>query len=95
MIFKKGCRTPANVQFHYNNGCLEIVNTCLYLGIVFPTGGSFSEAQQTLFGQSLKAVYTINKYLCKFTNLSVSHELELFDKLVLPILNHGSEFWGF
>ena len=27
--------------------------------------------------------------------MSVSHSLELFDKLLLPILNHGSEVWGF
>ena len=31
----------------------------------------------------------------KFTDLSVSHMLDLFDKLILPILNYGSEVWGF
>ena len=31
----------------------------------------------------------------KFTDLSVSHMLNLFDKLILPILKYGSEVWGF
>ena len=30
----------------------------------------------------------------KFRDLSVSHMLDLFDKLILPILNYGSEVWG-
>ena len=62
MIFKKGGRTPANLQFNYDIGCLEIVNKFVYLGRVFTTGGSFSEEQQTLSGQSLKAIYAMDKY---------------------------------
>ena len=31
----------------------------------------------------------------KFTDLAVSHMPDLFDKLILPILNYGSEVWGF
>ena len=31
----------------------------------------------------------------EFTDLPVSHMLDLFDKLILPILNYGSEVWGF
>ena len=53
------------------------------------------ETQKTLSGQALKAGFTLNKYLYNFTALSPSHKLELFDKLVSPILNFGSEVWGF
>ena len=49
----------------------------------------------TLAGQALKAIFKLNKYLYKFTAISVKHKLELFDKLVVPILNYGSEVWGF
>jgi len=73
--------------------CLHI--TYLYLGIVFTAGGSFSDTQSTLAGQALKAMFKLNKYSYKFTALSVKHKLELFDKLVVPILNYGSEVWGF
>ena len=37
----------------------------------------------------------MNKYLYKFTHLSPGHRLELFVKLDAPILDYGSEVWGF
>ena len=37
----------------------------------------------------------MNKYLYNITALTPSHILELFDKLVSPILNFGSEVLGF
>ena len=68
-----------------------------YLGIVFASrgGGSCKEAQRTLAGQALKAIFALNKYLYKFTYLKPSHVLDLFDKLISLILNYGSEVWGF
>ena len=62
---------------------------------MFTSGGSSYETQKTLSGQALKAIFTLNKYLYNFTSLKTSHVLELFDKLVTPILNYGSEVWGF
>ena len=32
----------------------------------------------------------MNKYLHKFTSLSVQHRLDLFEKSITPILNYGS-----
>ena len=31
----------------------------------------------------------------KFTHISVKDKLDLFDKLILPILNYGNQIWGF
>ena len=95
MIFRKGGRIPNNINFIYKNESIEIVNKFCYLGIVFTSGGSCFEAQKTLAGQAQKAVFTLNKYLFNFTSLTPAHVLELFDKLVSPILNFGSEDWGF
>ena len=55
------------------------------------------KTQKSLSGQALKEAFTLNKYLYNFVSLKPSHVLELFqiDKLVSPILNHGSEVWGF
>jgi len=63
--------------------------------LLFVYGGSFADAQTTLSGQALKAIFKMNQYLYKFTNITVQHKLQLFDKLVTPILNYGSEVWGF
>ena len=95
MIFRKGGRISQRLNFYYNNSIIEIVNKFSYLGIVFTSGGSFSEAQSTLSGQALKAIFKLNKYLYKFTHISVRDKLDLFDKLVLPILNYGNQIWGF
>ena len=65
------------------------------MGVIFTPGGSFKDAQSTLSGQALKGIFKMNKYLFKFTGVSIKHKLELFDKLILPILNYGSEVWGF
>ncbi|MCG8046233.1 MAG: reverse transcriptase family protein, partial [Candidatus Thiodiazotropha endolucinida] len=95
MVFRKGGRLPNNLDFIYDDVNLEIVNKFCYLGVVFTTGGSSFETQKTLSGQALKAVFSLNKFLYNFTALTPSHVLELFDKLVSPILNFGSEVWGF
>lgn len=95
MIFRKGGRLPNDIQFNYGGNPIEIVNKFVYLGIVFTTGGSFIGTQKTLAGQALKAIFRLNKYLYKFTNITVKHKLDLFDKLVVPILNYSCEVWGF
>jgi len=95
MIFRKGGRLPINISFKYNNCEIEIVNKFNYLGVVFTSGGSFSEAQKTLAGQSLKAIFQMNTCLYKFTDVSVQHRLDLFDKLITPIMNYAGEVWGF
>jgi len=53
-----------------------MVNRFVYLGIlVFTEGGSFSDAQSTLAGQALKAIFKLNKYLYKLTAISVKQKL--------------------
>ena len=37
----------------------------------------------------------MNKYLYKFTDISIKHRLDLFDKLIVPILCYGADVWGF
>ena len=95
LVFRKGGMLPRNLVFTYDSEPLEIVKSFKYLGIVFTTGGSFSETQTTLAGQAQKAIFKLNKYMYKFTFITPKHKLELFDKLVSPILSYASEVWGF
>ena len=46
-------------------------------------------------GQALKVIFKMNKYLHKFTSLSVAHRLDLFEKLISPVLSYASEVWVF
>ena len=54
MGFRRGGILPRDMKFYYNHIELSIVSTLSYLGIVFSTGGSFSECHKTLAGQALK-----------------------------------------
>jgi len=94
MFFRKSGLLPMNLFFEYNGEMEEMVNVFSYLGIVFTAGGSFNQTQITLAGQSRKANFKINKYVYNFSNISIKHRLELFDKLLLPILNYGCEVEG-
>ena len=54
MIFRKGGILRRNETFKYGDYELEVLSKFSYLGIVFTTGGAFTEAQQALTGQALK-----------------------------------------
>ena len=95
MVFREAGLLPRNLEFIFDNTVLEIVGKFTYLGVVFTSGGSFTEAQNTLAGQARKALFIVEKYIYKFTTLSTSHTIDLFDKLILPVLNYCSEVWGF
>ena len=95
MIFRKGGLLSRNLAFNYNGVPLEIISQFKYLGIVFTSSGSFSEAQNTLAGQAQKAIFKLNKYLYKFTYIPTKRKLDLFDKLLSPILNYSNFVWGF
>ena len=95
MVFRKGGILPRDLKFYYNGKEINIGSTFPYLGVVFSTSGSFSDCQKTLSSQAQKAVFKLNRYLYTFTNFTPKHRLELFDKLMSPILNYCSEVWGF
>ena len=89
IVFRKGGILPSNLRFFYNDTELEIVSSFSYLGIVFTSGGSFSLAQKTLARQAQMAIFKLDCYLIKFTDFSPKHTLDLYEKLVSPILNFG------
>ena len=94
IVFRKGGFLRRNLTFKYGDIALEIDNKFVYLGIIFTVGASFSLAESTLAGQAQKAIFQLYRYLYKFTDVHVSHVLELFDKLIRPILEYGAEVWG-
>ena len=67
--FRKGGRLPQGLEFYYNNIWIETVNKFSYLCIVFTDGGSISETQNTLSRKAFKAIFKLNTYLYKFTNV--------------------------
>ena len=95
LVFRKGHRLPRDLKFHYNNAELDMVNTFVYLGIVFSHTGIFTNAQRTIADQGRKAMFQLLKYIQNFVNIKPSVTIDLFDKLVRPVLMYCSEAWGF
>ena len=85
---------PRNLSFTFDNAVIEIVTEFTYLGVVFTSGGSFTKNQNMLAGQARKEFFMLEKYVYKLTTLTVNPITDLFDKLILPILNYFSEVWG-
>ena len=83
MAFSKG-RLPINLNFEMNNMELEIASEFIYLGTMFQRTGSFKKNKINLAEKASKAMYDIlNKE--RVHNLSVSCQLDLFDKIIIPM----------
>ena len=89
MVFSKG-RLP---NFKMNNMELEIVSEFIYLGTMFQRTGSFKKNKINLAEKASKAMCDILSK-GRVHNLSVS-VLDLFDKIIIPMLTYGSEIWGY
>ena len=57
VIFRKCGRLLKDLEFRYKGLEIEIVHQFSYLGVVFTSGGSFSNAQTTLAGQAQRAIF--------------------------------------
>ena len=93
VIFSNG-RQPKNLSFTYDNSVIDIVQEFNYLGIYFSRNGTFKYCRKHLAEKATKAMYEVIKKGRKH-GLSISCQLDLFDKLVKPVLLYGCEIWGF
>ena len=91
MIFEKGRHTTYN--FHINNQLIEIVSSFKYLGVYLYKNGNWYRTQKRA---SQHASYSLHNLFIFFNQieLPVSKKSELFDSLVLPVLNYAAEIWG-
>ena len=67
----------------------------IYLGLFFTTTLSWSLSKRTLAAQANKALGMLSMYNYKCNGLPHEMYLNIFDKMILPILLYGSEIWGF
>ncbi|MCP4163756.1 MAG: hypothetical protein GY760_27160, partial [Deltaproteobacteria bacterium] len=58
------------------------------------SNGKFTEAIEKQMNQAHRALFGLKSKKEKF-NLPIDIVLDLFDKLILPILLYGCEIWGF
>ena len=92
VIFGRG-KINKNIHFTFQNNELEIAESYKYLGIYLSRTGTFTTAKKHIAEQANKALFSL---LQKIRSLSLPYDIQinLFDKLVKPILLYGSEIWG-
>ena len=94
VVFRNGGPLRRCERFYFDGAQLQSVSHYKYLGIIFSSRLCWSVPLQTLAAQADKAVYALKKLNKTVGGLPVSLSLDLFDKLVVPILMYGSELWG-
>ena len=81
-------------DFWLNGEIVELVDSYIYLGTTVQYNGKFTGAIQKQINQAHRALFAIKSKKEKF-NLPIDIVLDLFDKMILPILLYGCEIWGF
>ena len=94
VVFRKGTRISQERWF-YGETLIPVCSRIPYLELVFSSNGSYSRSQSTLADQVNKAIFQLHKILLRFKGITLSAALDLFDKLITPILCYGCEVWGF
>ena len=93
MIFNRSGKIPKNIVFTFSGKPIEMVNKFKYLGTILSASSSVRAAQEALLSSGRKAYFSLQKMLFKFDfdpNLSI----ELFSKLIVPIITYNSEIWS-
>ena len=93
-VFGQQKREMKNHTFFCNGQELETVQSFKYLGIVFSCNGSYKVALEDLYSRASRAMFALLAKCRKF-DLPIDIRLELFDRLVTPIMLYACEVWGF
>ena len=91
MVFKSGNKKE-NVDLFYDNAKLDMVSKFTYLGVTLSSTGKCYQSLKNLADQAVKAMFSLNS-LFDSVSFKISEKLKLFDTMIMPILNYGSEIW--
>ena len=81
-------------DFRLNNEKVEVVDSYVYLGTTISYNGKYKEAIKKQVLQAQRALFAIKRKK-EMYDLPFDITLDLFDKMILPILLYGCEIWGF
>ena len=92
VVFGRG-RTQKNLRFTFEHNELEITDVYKYLGIYLGRSGSFVVAKKHMAEQANKALFSLLKKI-RSLNLPYDIQIDMFNKMIKPILLYGCEIWG-
>ena len=93
--FRNSRRSCTKFKFYLSNFELEIVNKYKYLGVIFDEYLNFKLCEETLAESAGRALSGIISKSKQIKDLGFQTFSKLFESGVIPILDYGSEIWGF
>ena len=95
VVYRNGGRLAQKEVWYLNNNTIEVVPKFRYLGLQFSSSGLWSAAQAELARRASRGMFCIKNFAYNSKIHDVNILLKLFDSCICPILNYGSEIWGF
>ncbi len=84
-----------DLKFYFNDVLLDIVHQYKYLGAIFSdTPSVFKNHIPYIETVAYKAMFSVYGYLYSMNQTPPPIAMKLFDSLVSPILEYGSEIWS-
>ena len=94
MVISSSGKMPKSFTINLNNQPIEQTKTYKYLGLNIHNNGNFKKGTANLKQKALKAWFKCRSILNSNKINNTELYLQLFDKLVKPILMYGCEVWG-
>ena len=94
VVFRKGGKLGQKDKWFFEGKELEVVPFFKYLGCYLSSRGSFAKCIQELTYSARRALFGLKKYFARNQEILPSMKIQLFNTMVAPILNYGSEVWG-
>ena len=82
-----------NTIFLFDNEELETVSDFIYLGVKVTNDGKYNVNENFLLGKAKKAEFVMDRYIAKY-KFDPIHIMNMFEILIVSILNYCSEVWG-
>ena len=94
VVFRRAGRLSVKDIWYYGNQAIDTVSSFKYLGFNITSGGSFAGTIKDLTNSARRAMFGLKSMIHRNPELLPSMQISLFNTLVSPILNYGSEVWG-
>ena len=93
IIFSKGNFRKFK-SFTFGDNTIDVVDDYVYLGTTFNYNGTFNKAKSKQVLQAKMATFSLMTKI-KQLNLTLETSVELFERLIIPVLLYGSDIWGY
>ena len=93
VIFSRG-KVREKQNFKIGRANIKTSSEYCYLGLIFNFNGKLTRAIKDRLTPARKAMFSLNEKAVKLL-LPPDIHLDLFDKMIAPILLYGSEIWGY